>query len=135
MDFRAMPPHELAALYREMEEKLLWEWKAPIINDFFVMIFYGTLKKLCVSWCGDESGSLQNDLICGEGGIESTEPTKMLLALAAAGPARPGAAAAAPRAAARGSRPRGAGRSALRRTSRRASAAISTSTASAASTS
>ncbi|HTG36469.1 MAG TPA: phosphoenolpyruvate synthase [Thermoanaerobaculia bacterium] len=83
MDFRAMPPHELAALYREMEEKLLWEWKAPIINDFFVMIFYGMLKKLCVSWCGDESGSLQNDLICGEGGIESTEPTKMLLALAA----------------------------------------------------
>jgi pyruvate,water dikinase len=83
MDFHAMPPHELAALYREMEEKLLWEWKAPIINDFFVMVFYGTLKKLCVSWCGDASGSLQNDLICGEGGIESTEPTKMLLELAA----------------------------------------------------
>ncbi|HEY9421710.1 MAG TPA: PEP/pyruvate-binding domain-containing protein, partial [Thermoanaerobaculia bacterium] len=74
LDFRAMPPHELEALYRQMEEKLLWEWKAPIINDFFVMVFYGTLKKLCASWCGDESGSLQNDLICGEGGIESTEP-------------------------------------------------------------
>ncbi len=83
MDFRAMAPHELAALYREMEEKLLWEWKAPIINDFFVMVFYGTLKKLCAAWCGDGSGSLQNDLICGEGGIESTEPTKMLLGLAA----------------------------------------------------
>jgi rifampicin phosphotransferase len=83
MDFRAMAPHELAALYRKMEDELLWEWKAPIINDFFVMVFYGTLKKLCASWCGDESGSLQNDLICGEGGIESTEPTKMLLAIAA----------------------------------------------------
>jgi pyruvate,water dikinase len=83
MDFRSMPPHELAALYREMEDQLLWEWQAPIINDFFVMVFYGTLKKLCVSWCGDEPGSLQNDLLCGEGGIESTEPTKMLLALAA----------------------------------------------------
>lgn len=83
LDFRAMAPHELAALYRQMEEKLLWEWKAPIINDFFVMIFYGNLKRLCVSWCGDASGSLQNDLICGEGGIESTEPTKMLLSLAA----------------------------------------------------
>jgi rifampicin phosphotransferase len=82
MDFRAMAPHELAVLYKEMEDKLLWEWKAPIINDFFVMVFYGTLKKLCVSWCGDAS-ALQNDLICGEGGIESTEPTKMLLALAA----------------------------------------------------
>jgi phosphohistidine swiveling domain-containing protein len=83
MDFRAMAPHELAALYREMEDELLWEWKAPIVNDFFVMVFYGTLKKLCASWCGDDSGSLQNDLICGEGGIESTEPTKMLLGLAA----------------------------------------------------
>ncbi len=89
MDFRAMAPHELGALYREMEEKLLWEWKAPIINDFFVMIFYGTLKKLCAGWCGDASGSLQNDLICGEGGIESTEPTKMLLGLAAAARQQP----------------------------------------------
>ena len=83
LDFRRMPPHELAALYRQMEEQLLWEWKAPIINDFFVMVFYGTLKKLCVSWCGDEHGSLQNDLIAGEGGIESTEPTRMLLRMAA----------------------------------------------------
>lgn len=83
MDFRRMAPHELAALYRQMEDQLLWEWKAPIINDFFVMIFYGTLKKLSVSWCGDEHGSLQNDLIAGEGGIESTEPTKLLLRLAA----------------------------------------------------
>jgi phosphohistidine swiveling domain-containing protein len=83
LDFRALPPHELLVLYREMEEKLLWEWKAPIVNDFFVMVFYGSLKKLCVSWCGDTAGSLQNDLICGEGGIESTEPTKTLLRLAA----------------------------------------------------
>lgn len=83
LDFRQLPPHRLLGLYREMEEKLLWEWKAPIINDFFVMVFYGTLKKLCVAWCGDTAGSLQNDLICGEGGIESTEPTKMLLRLAA----------------------------------------------------
>ena len=121
MDFRAMPPHELAALYREMEEKLLWEWKAPIINDFFVMVFYGTLKKLCVSWCGDESGSLQNDLICGEGGIESTEPTKMLLALAAEARQQPELRRAAPGAAAGGARARDPGRSALRRTSPRAS--------------
>ncbi len=89
MDFRSMAPHELAALYREMEEKLLWEWKAPIINDFFVMVFYGTLKKLCTAWCGDEAGTLQNDLLAGEGGIESTEPTRMLLRLAAQARQRP----------------------------------------------
>ncbi|HKV09014.1 MAG TPA: phosphoenolpyruvate synthase [Thermoanaerobaculia bacterium] len=90
LDFRALAPHEQAALYREMEEKLLWEWKAPIINDFFVMVFYGTLKRLCVSWCGDESGSLQNDLLAGEGGIESTEPTRMLLRMAARARQDPG---------------------------------------------
>lgn len=89
LDFRSMAPHELAALYREMEEKLLWQWKAPIVNDFFVMVFYGTLKKLCANWCGDEAGSLQNDLIVGEGGIESTEPTRMLLRLAAEARQRP----------------------------------------------
>lgn len=83
LDFTKLPPHELMKLYREMEDALLWNWRAPIINDFFVMIFYGTLKKLCVTWCDDHAGSLQNDLICGEGGIESTEPPKMLLRLAA----------------------------------------------------
>lgn len=82
LDLRSLPPHELKALYEEMERELLWQWKAPIINDFFVMIFYGLLKRLCERWCGDETGSLQNDLVCGEGGIESTEPTKMLLELA-----------------------------------------------------
>jgi pyruvate,water dikinase len=84
LDFSGLKPQELRALYRQMEDALLWNWKAPIINDFYVMILYGTLKRLCVTWCGDKSGSLQNDLICGEGGIESTEPTKMLLRLAAA---------------------------------------------------
>jgi len=82
MDFVGMEPHELMDVYHDMEDKLLWHWKPPIINDFFVMIFYGTLKKLCVSWCGDKDGTLQNDLICGEGGIESTEPTKLLIGLA-----------------------------------------------------
>ena len=81
LDFRRKAPHELKTLYDEMEDALLWNWKAPIINDFFVMIFFGTLKKLCESWCGDETGSLHNELICGEGGVESAAPAKMLLQL------------------------------------------------------
>lgn len=82
LDLNALKPHELMNLYAEFEDRILWSWRAPIINDFFVMIFYGTLKKLCASWCGDASGSLQNDLLTGEGGIESAEPAKMLLRLA-----------------------------------------------------
>lgn len=82
MDFSQKAPFELMSVYREMEEKLLRNWKVPIINDFYVMVFYGVLKKLCVSWCGDQNGALQNNLICGEGDIASTEPTKILMNLA-----------------------------------------------------
>jgi pyruvate,water dikinase len=82
MDFGKLRPHELLSLYDEMEARLLGRWQVPIINDFYVMIFYGLLKRLSAAWCGDPAGSLQNDLIAGEGGIESTEPTKMLLSLA-----------------------------------------------------
>src|SRR5436189_4533207 len=73
IDFDALRPHELMQLYYEFEDRVLWSWRAPIINDFFVMIFYGTLKKLT---------PLHNDLLSGEGGIESTEPAKMLLRIA-----------------------------------------------------
>ncbi len=82
MDFDAMPPHDLQDVYREMETRLLWNWQAPIINDFYVMIHYGLLRKICRDWCGDQNQSLQNDLICGNGDIESTEPTRMLMKLA-----------------------------------------------------
>jgi pyruvate,water dikinase len=53
------------------------------------MIHYGVLKRLCATWCGDAHGSLQNDLLSGEGGIESTEPTRLLLRLAARAQADP----------------------------------------------
>src|ERR1051325_2960941 len=73
IDFDALKPHELMRLYYEFEDRVLWSWRAPIINDFFVMIFHGTLKKLT---------PLHNDLLAGQGGIESAEPAKMLLRIA-----------------------------------------------------
>jgi pyruvate,water dikinase len=82
MDFKRMQPHELMQVYLDMEKHLLRNWKTPIINDFYVMVFYGTLKACCKKWCRDEQGTLQNSLICGEGEIESTQPTRMLMKLA-----------------------------------------------------
>jgi phosphohistidine swiveling domain-containing protein len=79
IDFDSIKPDELARMYGEMERKMLWNWKAPIINDFYVMVFYGILRKLCVSWCGDTTASLQNGLLCGEGGLKSDEPAKLLM--------------------------------------------------------
>ena len=90
MDFSELRPHELMHVYGEMERDILEQWRAPIINDLFVMVNYGILKKLCASWCGDTTGSLQNDLICGEGGIRSTEPTYRLMDLAALARSLPG---------------------------------------------
>lgn len=73
---------ELVASYRALERKLLTRWDAPLTNDFLAMIFYGVLRKRCRAWCGDADGTLQNDLIGGEGGVVSAEPALRVRALA-----------------------------------------------------
>jgi rifampicin phosphotransferase len=74
---------ELIASYRDLERQLLTRWDAPLVNDFFAMIFYGVLRKLVVSWAGDESGTLQNDLVSGGGAIVSAEPAMRIERMAA----------------------------------------------------
>jgi pyruvate,water dikinase len=79
----AMRADELAAYYRKIEAQLLTRWDAPLINDFYAMIFYGVLRRLVEQWCSDAAGSLQNDLLCEAGGIISAEPAKRVRAMAA----------------------------------------------------
>src|SRR5439155_10240415 len=72
---------QLAAEFRKLESQLVSRWDAPLINDFLAMIFFGTLGKLCTSWCPDGDAAnqnLQNDLISDEGGVISTEPAKRI---------------------------------------------------------
>ncbi len=83
-DYAAMDPDAILDAYRAIENQLLWQWRAPMTNDFYAMVFYGLLKKLTAMWNVDETGSLQNDLLCGEGGLESTEPAKAIIRLAIA---------------------------------------------------
>jgi pyruvate,water dikinase len=78
----AMRPDELVAHYRDLEGKLLAHWDAPLVNDLFAMLFYGLLRRLCVAWCGDAAGTLQNDLVSGQGGIISAEPARRVRTLA-----------------------------------------------------
>lgn len=73
---------ELAAIYRDLEGKLLRHWRAPLVNDFFAMIFFGVLVRLVEKWLPGAPPTLANDLLCGEGGIISTEPAKRVLAMA-----------------------------------------------------
>jgi pyruvate,water dikinase len=81
-DLEPLRPDELAAYYRDLEGQLLTRWDAPLINDFFAMIFYGILRKLTEAWCGDANGTLQNNLLAGVGGLISAEPVARLRELA-----------------------------------------------------
>ena len=81
--YRRMSADEIYAHYQELEQKLLMEWKAPIINDYLCMVHFGILKKLTGRWLSRLGDSLQNDLLCGEGNLESAEPTRELIRMAA----------------------------------------------------
>jgi pyruvate,water dikinase len=75
-------PDELTAHYRMLESQLLTRWDAPLVNDFFAMLFYGLLRKLTASWCNDGQETLQNDLLSGEGGMISAEPARRVREMA-----------------------------------------------------
>ena len=76
----AMSGEELTEHYRDLESQLLKRWDAPLINDFFAMIYYGLLKSLCKKWLGDES--FQNTLLVDAGDIISAELPKRIQAMA-----------------------------------------------------
>ena len=60
-------------------ENITSKWQAPIINDFFVMTFHGkSLRMLQQLKIKNPELQLSN-LLSGEEGIQSTEPTKALL--------------------------------------------------------
>ncbi len=75
-----MSGRELVEHYRELESQLLKRWDAPLVNDFFAMIYFGILKSLCEKWLGD--GSLQNSLLLDAGEIISAEPPRRISAMA-----------------------------------------------------
>lgn len=77
-----MEPDQLIAYYDQLEQQLLTRWDAPLVNDFFAMIFYGLLRKLTKKWCNDAVGTLQNALISGEGGMVSAEPAQRVQRMA-----------------------------------------------------
>lgn len=83
VDLADQRPDELAAAYRDLEHRLLTRWDAPLVNDFLAMIFFGVLRTRCARWCGDDDGTLQNDLVGGEGGLVSAEPAARVRELAA----------------------------------------------------
>src|SRR5581483_9024937 len=54
---------ELAACYDRLLNQLLRRWDAPLLNDFFTMIFHGLLRQLCQKWLKG-GNQLANELVC-----------------------------------------------------------------------
>lgn len=70
---------ELVEKAHYLDRELLQKWTTPIINDFYVMMMNGNVHRTLVAAGFEQPAVLQNNLLSGEEGIESTEPTKMLL--------------------------------------------------------
>jgi phosphohistidine swiveling domain-containing protein len=87
--FEDMRLDELVAHYYQLEEQLLSRWDAPLVNDFFAMIFHGVFRKLAERWCGDANGMLANDAIRGQRNIISLEPAARVREMAQVAAAHP----------------------------------------------
>jgi phosphohistidine swiveling domain-containing protein len=85
LEFRRRSLPEQLAAYRYLDKQLLRQWSAPIINDACYFAAFGRLKKLSVQWLQlseNEAVALQNDLLCGQGDLQSMEPTRLLCRIA-----------------------------------------------------
>ena len=76
IDFSKKSAWELMELYLKFEQTLLKKWKAPLVNDFYAMIYFGVLQKLVDKY--ELPSGIHNDLLSGADDIISTEPIKRM---------------------------------------------------------
>lgn len=82
IDFDEKDSKELMDLYLQFEFTLLNEWKAPLLNDFFAMIWFGLLQKNCEKLEIKDNPNIHNDLLCGSEDIISVQPIHRCIAIA-----------------------------------------------------
>ena len=73
---------QLMELNERIERDVLKKWYTPIVNDFYVMMTNGALRRVIEKTGVENAVGIQNNVMAGEEGIESTEPTKFLMRLA-----------------------------------------------------
>lgn len=82
LDFATMDADELVDAYDQVRTELLSDWQTPIVGDTRVMIMFDRLRSMIRSLGLDDGGTLHNDLMCGQGEVESAEPTYHLVRVA-----------------------------------------------------
>ncbi|RTQ47875.1 phosphoenolpyruvate synthase [Hymenobacter gummosus] len=82
-----LSPAELLAEKRCLDAELLGQWSTPIVNDFYVMMTNGRALRQLRALGAPEPEELLRRYLAADQDLASTQPTRRLLALAAA--ARP----------------------------------------------
>ncbi|MEZ5012662.1 MAG: PEP/pyruvate-binding domain-containing protein [Chitinophagales bacterium] len=79
LHFEEMGIPEIIQKYLTFEYTLVEKWKAPLINDFFAMIWFGLLQKQTDSILPQGQQNIHNDLLCNSKDIISVEPVHMIM--------------------------------------------------------
>ncbi len=76
MEMEKLTGWELREKIEEYQEVLLKQWKAPLVNDFFAMIYFGMYQKSIEKWYRGDYQHIHNDLLIGSSDIISAEPIR-----------------------------------------------------------
>lgn len=74
-DYQTIPAEKIAEDFDTLEKILVNEWKTPLTNDFFAMIYFGLLQKVSTP----VGTNTHNDLLCGSNDIISSEPARRIM--------------------------------------------------------
>ena len=77
-----MGSHQLLQTVEGLLGRIRGPYLISLINDSFAQVSYHQLGALFVRWQIDTTGSLLNELLCGEQGMESVAPVRSLVSLA-----------------------------------------------------
>jgi pyruvate,water dikinase len=73
---------ELMEVLKRLRHNMLENWRTPIVNDFFVMMTNGRLRRWLKRGGFEDADSLQNELMGGEERLDSAEPARQLMRMA-----------------------------------------------------
>jgi len=82
-DLDALDAHDLFELYEKIAKALFAPYSISVVNDFFTQQLYELVAKLIARWELGDPMSLRNDLMCAESGMDSVEPVRSMLEIAA----------------------------------------------------
>lgn len=78
---RDSSPAALLADFERLRTDALSDWRAPILNDLFLMLSHGALRRCASRWLGPEARNLVNELLV-SGGIASAQAGEELVRIA-----------------------------------------------------